>query len=102
MPAREVDVRARRANGVRDSRQRRASVDEGLDAAARARLERRIAGPATGGRVDRLPAAVPPQPQHVAGADRALDRLADEVVQPVQRVMGHGALVPTTTGLTTR
>ena len=95
VPAGEVDVRACRADRVRDPRQRLGPVQERLDAAARARRARRRAGPAAvGRRVDRLTAAVAPQPPRVVGADEPLDRLADEIVQPVQWIWSHGAVMP--------
>ena len=99
VPAREVDVGARRPDRIRDPRQRLASIHEGHDTAASARRERRRACPAVTSRVDGPRAAVPPQPPHVMGADGSLDRLADEVVEAVQRVGSHGALMPAPRGI---
>jgi hypothetical protein len=85
VPAGEVDVRACRADGIGDPRQRLLPVQERLDAAAGARRARRRAGPAAvGRRIDRRAAAVAPQPPRVVGADEPLDRLAGEVVQAIQ------------------
>ena len=58
VPAREVDVRARRANRVGDPRQRLSPVQEWLDAAAGTRRERRGARPAARP-PDRQPPALP-------------------------------------------
>ena len=52
------------------------------------------AQPPSAGGIDRLGAAAPPQPPCVTGADGALERLADEIVQTVERIRGHGALMP--------
>ena len=95
VPAGEVDVRARRADRVRDARQRLGPVEERLDAAAGARRER--CGPrpaAVGRRIDRLRAAAAPQPPGVVGANGPLDRLADEIVEAVQGIRSHDALMP--------
>jgi hypothetical protein len=76
-----MDVRACRADRVRDPRQRLGPVQERLDAATRARRARRRTGPvAVGRRIDRQTAAVPPQPSSVVGTNDPLDRLADEIV----------------------
>ena len=95
VPAREVDVRARRANRIRDARQRLAPVEERLDPAAGPRRERRGARPtAVRRRIDRLGATAPAQAPGVMGADGALERLPDEIVQAVERIRGHGVLMP--------
>src|SRR5213075_966679 len=95
VPAGEMDVRACRADRVRYPRQRLGPVQERLDAATRARRARRRAGPAAvEPRIDRQTAAVAPQPPRVVGTDEPLDRLADEIVQAVQWIWGHGALMP--------
>jgi hypothetical protein len=98
VPAGEVDVRARRANRVCDPRQRLASVYERLDTASGARRERRGARPAVGHRVDRLPAPLPPKAPHVVAVDDALDRLAHEIVEAVQRIGRHGGRMPRSAG----
>src|SRR6185369_6976832 len=90
-----VDVRACRPDRVRDPRQRLAPVDERLDAAAGAWRECGRARPAgVARRIDRLRAASAPQPAGVVSADGALDRLAEKIVQAVQRIRGHGAVMP--------
>jgi hypothetical protein len=95
VPPGEVDVRAGRPDRLGDPRQRFPTVDEGLDAATRARRERCRLGPTAVGRwVDCLPTATTPQPPRVLGADHSLERLADYVVEAVQRIGSHGALMP--------
>ena len=102
VPAGEMDVRARRANRVGDPRQRLGAVHQQLDAAAGPWRERRRAGPASRHGVDRGTAAVPAEPPRVMGAHGALDRLADDVVDAVQRVGRHAALMPRAAGKLTR
>ena len=92
-PARWTCERAA-ANRVRDPRQRLAPVDERLDAAAGTRRERRGARPAARRRIDRLGATVPARRRRVMGADGALDRVPDEIVEAVERIRGHGVLMP--------
>jgi hypothetical protein len=102
MPTGEMDVGSSRPNRLRDSRQHLASVHERLDTATAARRERRRRRPAARLRIDGPLAATPAQPSHVVGTHDSLDRLPDEIVEPVQGITGHGDLMPGPGGNVTR
>jgi len=95
VPAGEMDVRACRPNPVGDTRQCLAPVEERLEAATGAWRERsRARPPAVGRGLDRLTAAAAAKPAGVVRAHDPLDRLADEIVQAVQRVGRHDTHLP--------
>ena len=94
VPPCEVDVRACRVDGLRDPGQRLLAVCEQLYATGLARRKGRRIRPTPRLGIDRADPATTAEATDMVGADRALDELADEGVQPVERVRGHGALLP--------
>jgi hypothetical protein len=83
-----VDMRFRGGHVLDDPRQQRTAVDEQLDAVAAARRERATARP-TACRCGSGTVAVTGEPPPMVRRHRALDRVPEDVVDPVEREHGQ-------------
>ena len=84
-----MDVRASRRDRLGDARQRARTVDEQLDAVAVHRREGTRFGPVARARIERVPVAVAAQASPVVRGDRALDRVAEHVIETIEGYRQH-------------